>query len=249
MTQLESVQMTAAVAAKYNLKLWHIDFVGAYLNSLTKEDIYMKQLEGFIEPGYEDHVCKLVHTIYGTVQGGHDWYETLSMTFTKIGYTTLRADLCVRFKKENGSYTITDTYTDDIFCASSTDEEGERRKSEIGKEWEIKDVGEMEYFLGMRVEQDLDLGTIQLTQWPYWEHVINCFKLENIVPRNTPLPTGIVLDSDMSPKTDSKKKEMDNKPYRSILGSVMWGQLATRPDLSFLVSLLAQFQANPGIKH
>ena len=69
-TRLESVQMTAAVAAKYNLKLWHINFVGAYLNSLTKEDIYMKQPEGYIEPGYEVHICKLVHTIYGTMQGG-----------------------------------------------------------------------------------------------------------------------------------------------------------------------------------
>ena len=42
---------------------------------------------------------------------------------------------------------------------------------------------------------------------------------------------------------------MDGKPYRSLLGSVMWGQLATRPDLSFSVSLLARFQANPGIEH
>lgn len=53
----------------------------------------------------------------------------------------------------------------------------------------------------------------------------------------------------MSPKTKSERKEMNNKPYRSILGSVMWGQLATRPDLSFSVSLLAWFQANPGIEH
>lgn len=73
--------MTAAVATKYNLKLWQIDFVGAYLNSLTKEDIYMKQPEGLIKPGFKDHVCKLIHTIYGTMQGGHDWYETLSTTF------------------------------------------------------------------------------------------------------------------------------------------------------------------------
>ena len=60
-TQLESVQMTTAIAAKYNLKPWQIDFVGAYLNSLTKENIYMKQLEGFVKPGYEDCVAKLVH--------------------------------------------------------------------------------------------------------------------------------------------------------------------------------------------
>src|ERR1700678_2092181 len=42
---------------------------------------------------------------------------------------------------------------------------------------------------------------------------------------------------------------MADKPYRSILGTVMWGQLATRPDLAFSVSLLARFQSNPGIEH
>ena len=117
------------------------------------------------------------------------------------------------------------------------------------KIWDIKDVGENEYFLGMRVQQDLTLGIIQLTQRPYWEHVLNRFQLDNVIPRNTPLPVGILLDNGMSPKTDSEKQEMKDKPYRSILGSVMWGQLATCPDLSFSVSLLAQFQANPGLSH
>ena len=119
----------------------------------------------------------------------------------------------------------------------------------MGKVWEIKDVGENEYFLGMRVQQDLDLGTIRLTQRPYWEHVVSHFHLEHITPRNTPLPTSINLNSNMSPKTDSEKKEMRDKPYRLILGLVMWGQLATRLDLSFAVSLLAHFQANPGVEH
>ena len=129
-TRLESVQMTAAIAAKHDLKLWRINFVGAYLNSLTKEDIYMRQPEGFIKPCYEDHVCKLVHTIYGTMQGGHDWYETLSGTYDKLGYQTSRADPCVCIKKEDGNYTITDTYTDDIFGASNSDGEAKRRKDE-----------------------------------------------------------------------------------------------------------------------
>ena len=119
----------------------------------------------------------------------------------------------------------------------------------MGKEWEIKDVGENEYFLGMRVQQDLDSGTIRLTQRPYWEHVLNRFDLTHVPPRNTPLPMGIMLDQNMSPKTDSEKKQMVDKPYRPVLGSVMWGQLATRPDLSFAVSLLSRFQADPGIEH
>src|ERR1700678_383365 len=230
-TRLESVRMTAAIAAKHNLKLWRIDFVGAYLNSLTKEDIYMKQPKGFVEPGYEDYVAKLVHTIYGTMQGGHDWYETLGTTFDELGYTTSRADPCVRLKEGDGKYTITDTYTDDVFGASKNDEEIKERKDKISSVWNIKDVGETEYFLGMRVQQDLQSGTIRLTQRPYWEHVLTRFDIENITPLNTPLPIGIILDSTMSPKTDSEKKEMADKHYRSVLGSVMWGQLATRPDL------------------
>ena len=248
-TRLESVRLTAAIAAKHDLKLWRIDFVGAYLNSITKEDIYMKQPEGFVEPGKEDHAAKLVHTIYGTMQGGHDWWKTLGTTYDELGYTTSRADPCVRIKKEDGNYTLTNTYTDDVNGASNNDEEIEKRKKEIGAIWEIKDVGESEYFLGMRIQQDLTLGTIRLTQRPYWEHVINRFSLTHITPRNTPLPVGIILDNNMSPKTDSERKSMSDKPYRPILGSVMWGQLATRPDLAFSVSLLARFQSNPGLDH
>lgn len=101
----------------------------------------------------------------------------------------------------------------------------------------------------MRVQQNLMEGTIRLLQRPYWEHVINRFDLKHVPPRNTPLPMGINLDKEMSPKTDSEKKDMADKPYRPVLGSVMWGQLATRPDLSFAVSLLSRFQADPGVEH
>ncbi len=163
-TRLKLVRITAAIAAKLNLKLWQIDFIGAYLNSLTKEDIYMKQPEGFVQPRFEDHVCKLIHMIYGTMQGAHDWYETLTNTYNKLGYTTSRADLCVRYKKEDGRYTLTNTYMDDVFGASKTDGEVQKRKDEMGQEWEIKDVEESDYFLGMQVQRDIDKGTIQLTQ-------------------------------------------------------------------------------------
>ena len=248
-TRLESVRMTVAVAAKLDLKLWRIKFVGAYLNSLTKEDIYMKQPKGFVEARFGDYVAKLVHTIYGTMQGGHDWWETLDTTYNELNYTKSRADPCIRYKKEDDNYTLTNTYTNNIFGASKSDEEIKNRKGEIGKIWDIKDVGETEYFIGMRVQQDLELGTIQLTQQPYWEQVLARYQLENVIPRNTPLPVGILLDNKMSLKTDSEKDEMKDKPYRSLLRSVMWGQLATRPDLSFSVSLLTRFQANPGLSH
>ena len=205
-TRLESVRMTAAVAAKLDLKLCRIDFVGAYLNSLTKEDIYMKQPEGFVEAGFEDYVAKLVHTIYRTMQGGHNWWETLDTTYNELNYTKSCADPCIRYKKEDDNYTLTNTYTNNIFGASKSDEEIKNRKGEIGKIWDIKDMGETEYFIGMRVQQDLELGTIRLTQQPYWEQVLACYQLENVIPRNTPLPVRILLDNEMSPRKLTQRR-------------------------------------------
>jgi hypothetical protein len=56
------------------------------------------------------------------------------------------------------------TYTDNVFGASKTDSEIEERKQEMGEVWEIKDIRETKYFLGTRVQQDLNLGTIRITQ-------------------------------------------------------------------------------------
>ena len=81
------------------------------------------------------------------------------------------------------------------------------------------------------------------------ERVLVCQTKTLSNTRNTPLPTSINLNSNMSPKADSEKKQMNDIPYQSILESVMWGQLVTYPDLSFSVSLLVQFQANPSIDH
>ncbi len=71
---------------------------------------------------------------------------------------------------------ITNTYMDDVFGALKSDKEVEKRKSEMGKEWEIKDVEENKYFLSMHVQQDLDAGMICLTQRPYWEHCHQPFR-------------------------------------------------------------------------
>jgi hypothetical protein len=74
----------------------------------------MKQLEGFVQAGQEGLACKLIHTIYGTMQGGHNLYETLGSTYNDLKYITSHADPCVRFNKENRNYTLTNIYTDAI---------------------------------------------------------------------------------------------------------------------------------------
>ena len=63
-------------------------------------------------------------------------------------------------------YTITNMYTDDIFGASNNDEEVRKRKDEIGNVWDMKDVGETEYFLGMQFSKTFNQRLYNLPNAP-----------------------------------------------------------------------------------
>ena len=148
--RLESIRMTAAFIAAYGLTPWQIDFTSAYLNAKTREEVYIRQPPGHEIDGKEDWVCKLKKAIYGTRQGGHEWYEELNRGYDGIGYYTSKADPCIRTKwTEDGNVTITNTYTDDVFSASSNNELAAKAKEEIAQCYEIKDVGEINKLLGI----------------------------------------------------------------------------------------------------
>jgi len=65
----------------------------------------------------------------------------------------------------------------------------------------------------------------------------------------TPLSPSIVLSSENCPTTLDKENEMKKIPFHEALGSLIWLQVATRPDLIFSVNMLACFAHNPGIAH
>ena len=66
--RLESLRISAAVAAKLGLHIWQVDFVSAYLNSVPEHTVYMHVPPGF--QGGEGKVCRLLKTLYGMMQGG-----------------------------------------------------------------------------------------------------------------------------------------------------------------------------------
>lgn len=81
-----------------------------------------------------------------------------------------------------GDYTITDTYTDGVWGASSSVTEASRQKKELEEKWEPNDVGENHYFLGMKIDQDLEASTISFSQHLYWENVLLDFDLGYLTP-------------------------------------------------------------------
>ena len=153
--RLESIRMTAAFVAAYRLTPWQVDFTSAYLNSEIKEEVYIRQPSDHKEPRKEDWVCKLKKALYGTRQGAHEWWNELNNGYAGIGYYTSRADPCVRTKwTEDGKVTITNTYMDDVFGASSNPALAKTAKEEIERCYEIKDMGEINKLLDIRVVWD-----------------------------------------------------------------------------------------------
>ena len=82
--RLESLWMSAAVAAQEGLEIWQVDFVSAYLNSIPKHEVYMKPPPGLL--GGEGKLARVQKTIYGLMQGGFDWYWTLDGAYKDMGY-------------------------------------------------------------------------------------------------------------------------------------------------------------------
>jgi len=224
------------------LRLWQVDFVLAFLNSENTFKIYMEQPPGFNEGG--DKVWLLLKTLYGMMQGAHDWTITLDRIYTEHGYYTSKADSQVRSKVVNGELMLTTTWTDDVLGASTTPAGEVKAKEELRSSYKIKDLGEVKYILGMKIERTDD-GSIKLSQRAYSEHVLERFGMAEAKSHSTPLPPGIMLSIKDSPETQDKADEMKGVPYCEALGSLMWLQVATRPDLSYTVNLLSRFAHNP----
>lgn len=103
--------------------------------------------------------------------------------------------------------------------------------------------------LGMKFEWDKGTGIVRLSQRHYFEEMLTEFGLQNIRSRITPLPVGTDLSSEMSPSTDEEWHEMLDIPFKAVLGKLGWAAAQTRPDISYAVSMLGHFQANPGLQH
>ncbi|GBM31933.1 Retrovirus-related Pol polyprotein from transposon TNT 1-94 [Araneus ventricosus] len=65
----------------------------------------------------------------------------------------------------------------------------------------------------------------------------------------TPLDPSVKLTKEMCPKTEAEKDEMSLYPYRSLIGSLMYLAIYTRPDICHTVRHLSQFNENPGMPH
>ena len=99
---LKSVRIMLAIATFY--EIWQMDVKTTFLNGFIKEELYMMQPEGFVNPKGANKMCKLQRSIYGLVQASRSWNIRFDELIKAYGFIQTFGEACI-YKKVSGSTT------------------------------------------------------------------------------------------------------------------------------------------------
>ncbi|KAH9721062.1 Integrase catalytic domain-containing protein [Citrus sinensis] len=212
--------------AEYELELTQLDVKTAFLHGDLEEEIYMIQPCGFRVARKENHVCRLIKSLYGLKQSPRLWYKRFDQFIQGQKFTRSEHDHCVYFRRlPDGAFIYLLLYVDDMLIASKNRDEIERLKKQLASEFEMKDLGDAQRILGMEIRRDKKNESVWLTQKSYLKKVLEKFGM------------------------DDKTKPHDymaRVPYTSAVGSLMYAMVCTRPDISQAVSMVSRYMHNSG---
>lgn len=226
-----TLRLLIAISVNLDLKTTHLDVTTAFLNGSLTETVYMIQPEGFEESINKNHVLKLKRTIYGLKQALRVWYEKVENVLTTLNYKKSMYEPCVFFKFKNDSRTIIALYVDDFFIFSNSYLETDSLKRKLSLNFKIKDLGTMKQCLGMKVT--VNDKSITLDQEQYIDDLLLRFNMTDCKPVSAPMENNL--------KLNKSETNNDNFPYQQLIGGLMYLAVLTRPDISFCVSYLSQF--------
>jgi Reverse transcriptase (RNA-dependent DNA polymerase)/gag-polypeptide of LTR copia-type/Integrase core domain/GAG-pre-integrase domain len=246
-----SIRIFLTIAASNGMLVHQMDVKTAFLNGKIEEDIYMTQPEGYIEPGLARKVCKLFRGLYGLKQASRVWNIRLHEFLIGLGFVRLASDTAVyvMWVEKDGELLIVAVYVDDMGLACKILEHILWLKRELSKEFDMKDLGEMKYILGIELERDWDKSVFRLSQASYIRRMITKFNLEDANGVSTPQEFGKKLSPEDCPTTEEEKRYMDKVPYREAVGSLLYAANCTRPDIATSVSNVSRYLSNPGRAH
>ena len=139
--------------------------------------------------------------------------------------------------------------TDDMVITGNSDQAVMHFKNEIKRVYEITDLGDLCWFLGMEIKHNRAMRTISINQSAYIEGMGTKFRLTSAKPVYIPMLPGKVLSHDQSPSTPAEATKMSKIPYGNMIGHVLWPVMISCPDTVFATGILSQFISNPSPAH
>ena len=117
-------------------------------------------------------------------------------------------------------------------------------KKKLGEAYHMKDLGAAQSYLGIRITRDRAHQHIWIDQEAYINSALSQFHLMNANDTKTPLPAGVhLIKSETSSSTNLRTK------YQQLIGTLLYAELGTRPDIAFAVTQLSQFNSDPTEEH
>ena len=157
--RMESIRILLALACQLKFKIYQMDVKTAFLNGLLKEDVYVAQPKGFINPHFTNHLLYLKNALYGSKQAPRAWYDRLTKYLVSHRFTRGKADQTLFIKREDGELIVAQVYVDDIIFGSTEDELAHGFSKLMQVEFEMSMIGELTHFLGLQIRQQ-DLGML-----------------------------------------------------------------------------------------
>lgn len=169
--ELNTIKALLSVAVNKNWPLYQLDMKNAFLNGELEENVYMSTPLGFEaqldhQVQFDHQVCKLKKALYGLKQSPRAWFERFTTFVKSQGFTQGHSNHTLFTKRSvSGKIAVLIVYVDDIVLSRDDIAEITRLKKKMADEFEIKDLGNLKYFLGMEVAKSRE--GISVSQWKY----------------------------------------------------------------------------------
>ena len=226
----------------WNIRQW--DVKSAFPNASLRERVYIQQPTGFEDPKYPNWVCQLNKALYGLKQSAREWELHLKNLLEEAGLFPLKTDQSIYLN--TAEYLILIAYIDDFIIISPKLSSIQSLYDQLAQRVELKDLGDIDEFLGIKITRNRQNKAISLNQGYYIEKILAKFgyKDKRVPIIGCPIPIGAKIEP-LEGIADPK----DVKAYQQAIGALMYLNTKTRPDLAFPIGYLARYMANPGPTH
>jgi len=160
-----------------------------------------------------------------------------------MDFTSCKNEPCLYKSIKNDKLALIAVYVDDLIIGCSDKSVVIDIKNQLNKAFDINDKGILNHFLGMEVEREDETGKIKLSQGQYIRNVLKQYGMEKCKPTATPLEPGCQVNC------NDECENADQQEYVSLLGTLMYLAISTRPDIFHSVPKMAQRNSDPHLEH
>lgn len=179
-----------ALTAAEDLELHQLDIKTAFLNGELEETIFMKQPEGY-EEGTPGTVCHLRKSLYGLRQAPRAWNTRLKKELELMSFRASESDAGLYIAHHKGSNVYVLVYVDDILIAAKDMAAIINVKERLTSAFDVRDLGEAKYFLGMSLDRDRTEYTLKMSQQRLASELVDKYGLKEAKIKTVPMSPSI----------------------------------------------------------